>query len=92
MRTGFADISAASARGWLDGGRQRGTHQAGRGRSLDRAADRGRRWPGRTGGDLVSLLTLAVHAKVPPAVVRRMHFAFPTYHGAVMTALDDLGL
>ena len=47
---------------------------------------------GPTGGDLIALLTLAVHAKVPPATVRRMHFAFPTYHGAVMTALDDLGL
>ena len=30
--------------------------------------------------------------RVPPAVVRRMHFAFPTHHGSVMTALDDLGL
>jgi hypothetical protein len=47
---------------------------------------------GPTGGDLVAMLALAIHAKVPPATVRRMHFAFPTYHGAVMTALDDLGL
>lgn len=89
VRTGFADISQ-SARGWLDGAGNEG--------HIKLVADAstgllvGATVAGPTGGDLISLLTLAVHAKVPPAVVRRMHFAFPTYHGAVMTALDDLGL
>jgi pyruvate/2-oxoglutarate dehydrogenase complex dihydrolipoamide dehydrogenase (E3) component len=89
VRTGFADVSS-SARGWLDGEGNEGhiklVADAGTGLLVGATA------MGRTGGDLVALLTLAIHAQVPPSVVRRMHFAFPTYHGAVMTALDDLGL
>lgn len=89
VRTGFADISQ-SARGWLDGAGNEG--------HIKLVADAstgllvGATVAGPTGGDLIALLTLAVHAEVPPATVRRMHFAFPTYHGSVMTALDDLGL
>jgi pyruvate/2-oxoglutarate dehydrogenase complex dihydrolipoamide dehydrogenase (E3) component len=89
VRTGFADVSG-SARGWLDGEGNEGhiklVADAATGLLVGATA------MGRTGGDLVALLTLAIHAQVPPSVVRRMHFAFPTYHGAVMTALDDLGL
>ncbi len=89
VRTGFADISA-SARGWLDGAGNRGhiklVADASTGLLVGATA------AGPTGGDLVALLALAIHAKIPPATVRRMHFAFPTYHGSVMTALDDLGL
>jgi pyruvate/2-oxoglutarate dehydrogenase complex dihydrolipoamide dehydrogenase (E3) component len=89
VRTGFADISG-SARGWLDGEGNEGhiklVADGGTGLLVGATA------MGRTGGDLVALLTLAIHAQVPPSVVRRMHFAFPTYHGSVMTALDDLGL
>ena len=89
VRTGFADISG-SARGWLDGEGNEGhiklVADAGTGLLV------GATTMGRTGGDLVAMLALAIHAKVPPSVVRRMHFAFPTYHGSVMTALDDLGL
>ncbi len=86
-RTGFTDITD-SARGWLDGAGNEG--------HIKLVADAssgllvGATVAGPTGGDLVALLTLAIHAKVPPATVRRMHFAFPTYHGAVMSALDDL--
>jgi pyruvate/2-oxoglutarate dehydrogenase complex dihydrolipoamide dehydrogenase (E3) component len=89
VRTGFADISG-SARGWLDGEGNEGhiklVADAGTGLLVGATA------MGRTGGDLVAMLALAIHAEVPPSVVRRMHFAFPTYHGSVMTALDDLGL
>ncbi|KRF36142.1 dihydrolipoyl dehydrogenase family protein [Nocardioides sp. Soil805] len=89
VRTGFADLSG-SARGWLDAEGNEGhvklVADAGSGLIVGATA------MGRTGGDLVAMLALAVHAKVPPSVVRRMHFAFPTYHGSVMTALDDLGL
>lgn len=89
VRTGFADISG-SARGWLDGEGNEGhiklVADAGTGLLV------GATTMGHTGGDLVAMLTLAIHAEVPPSVVRRMHFAFPTYHGSVMTALDDLGL
>lgn len=89
VRTGFADVSG-SARGWLDGEGNEGhvklVADAGSGLLVGATA------MGRTGGDLVAMLALAIHAQVPPSVVRRMHFAFPTYHGSVMTALDDLGL
>jgi pyruvate/2-oxoglutarate dehydrogenase complex dihydrolipoamide dehydrogenase (E3) component len=89
VRTGFADLSGA-ARGWLDGEGNEGhvklVADAATGLLVGATA------MGRTGGDLIAMLALAVHAQVPPSVVRRMHFAFPTYHGAVMTALDDLGL
>jgi pyruvate/2-oxoglutarate dehydrogenase complex dihydrolipoamide dehydrogenase (E3) component len=89
VRTGFAEISG-SARGWLDGDGNEGhiklVADAGTGLLV------GATTMGRTGGDLVAMLALAIHAQVPPSVVRRMHFAFPTYHGSVMTALDDLGL
>jgi len=89
VRTGFADISE-SARGWLDGAGNEGhiklIADASSGLLVGASA------VGPTGGDLIALLTLAIHAKVPPSMVRRMHFAFPTYHGSVMTALDDLDL
>ena len=89
VRTGFADISETS-RGWLDcvgnQGHVKLVADAGTGLLVGATA------MGPTGGDLVAMLALAIHAEVPPATVRRMHFAFPTYHGAVMTALDDLGL
>ncbi len=89
VRTGFVDISG-SARGWLDGVGNEG--------HIKLVADAktgllvGASAVGPTGGDLIALLTLAIQAEVPPAAVRRMHFAFPTYHGSVMSALDDLGL
>ena len=89
VRTGYADISG-SARGWLDGAGNRGhiklVADASTGLLVGASA------AGPTGGDLVALLALAIHAEVPPATMRRMHFAFPTYHGSVMTALDDLSL
>ena len=45
---------------------------------------------GPWGGEVLSVLTLAVHAEVPVATLRTMHYAFPTFHRAVQTALADL--
>lgn len=39
------------------------------------------------GGEVLGLLTLAVHARVPLAVLRSMIFAYPTFHRAVDSAL-----
>jgi hypothetical protein len=36
------------------------------------------------------MLTTAVHAEVPVATLRTMHFAYPTFHRAVQSALEDL--
>jgi pyruvate/2-oxoglutarate dehydrogenase complex dihydrolipoamide dehydrogenase (E3) component len=47
---------------------------------------------GPTGGEVLGLLTLAVHARVPVARMREMIYAYPTFHRAVEDALRDLDL
>jgi pyruvate/2-oxoglutarate dehydrogenase complex dihydrolipoamide dehydrogenase (E3) component len=42
------------------------------------------------GGEVLGLLTAAVHAEIPVATLRGMHFAYPTFHRAVAAALGDL--
>jgi pyruvate/2-oxoglutarate dehydrogenase complex dihydrolipoamide dehydrogenase (E3) component len=43
------------------------------------------------GGEIVSMLELAVHAEVPVSTLLHQHFAYPTYHRAYETVLKDLG-
>jgi pyruvate/2-oxoglutarate dehydrogenase complex dihydrolipoamide dehydrogenase (E3) component len=43
------------------------------------------------GGEIVSMLELAVHAEVPIPTLLHQHFAYPTYHRAYETVLKDLG-
>jgi pyruvate/2-oxoglutarate dehydrogenase complex dihydrolipoamide dehydrogenase (E3) component len=43
-----------------------------------------------TGGEILGLLTLAVHAEVPTDQLRRMIYAYPTFHRGVEDALRDL--
>jgi len=45
---------------------------------------------GPTGGEVLSMLTLAIHAEVPVEQLRGMIFAYPTFHRAVEAALTDL--
>jgi pyruvate/2-oxoglutarate dehydrogenase complex dihydrolipoamide dehydrogenase (E3) component len=45
---------------------------------------------GPSGGEILSMLATAVHAEVPVDKLRTMHFAYPTFHRAVESALDDL--
>jgi pyruvate/2-oxoglutarate dehydrogenase complex dihydrolipoamide dehydrogenase (E3) component len=45
---------------------------------------------GPSGGEILSMLTTAVHAEVPVDTLKGMHFAYPTFHRAVEAALDDL--
>ena len=45
---------------------------------------------GPTGGEVLSMLATAVHARVPTAVLREQVFAYPTFHRAVSDALADL--
>jgi len=42
---------------------------------------------GPNGGEVLGLLSLAVHAGVPLETLRRMIYAFPSFHGAVGEAL-----
>jgi pyruvate/2-oxoglutarate dehydrogenase complex dihydrolipoamide dehydrogenase (E3) component len=46
---------------------------------------------GSAGGEILSMLVTAVHAEVPISTLRTMHFAYPTFHRAVETVLDELG-
>ena len=45
---------------------------------------------GSAGGEILSMLATAVHARVPVSTLLHMHFAYPTFHRAVETALKDL--
>jgi pyruvate/2-oxoglutarate dehydrogenase complex dihydrolipoamide dehydrogenase (E3) component len=45
---------------------------------------------GPAGGEVMSLLALAVHAEVPLPTLLHMHFAYPTYHRAIEAVLKDL--
>jgi pyruvate/2-oxoglutarate dehydrogenase complex dihydrolipoamide dehydrogenase (E3) component len=42
------------------------------------------------GGEVLGLLAAAVHAEIPVTTLRGMHFAYPTFHRAIATALADL--
>lgn len=45
---------------------------------------------GVNGGEIMSMLELAVHAEVPIATLLHQHFAYPTYHRAYETVLKEL--
>ncbi|MGH3362410.1 MAG: dihydrolipoyl dehydrogenase family protein [Nocardioides sp.] len=47
---------------------------------------------GEVAGEMVSMLSTAVHAEIPVATLRSMHFAYPTFHRAIETVVDDLEL
>ena len=77
-----------SARGWI--------HKAGNEGFVKLVCDTGRdvlvgaTSAGPAGGEVLAMLTLAVHAEVPVPVLRRMIYAYPTFHRAVEAALSDL--
>ncbi|MFC6286528.1 dihydrolipoyl dehydrogenase family protein [Nocardioides sp. GCM10027113] len=86
--TAVADL-AESSRGWI---RQVGNEGVVK---LVADADRqvlvGGTVVGPSGGEVLGLLTTAIHAEVPLETLRGMHFAYPTFHRAIQGALDDLG-
>lgn len=45
---------------------------------------------GPVGGEVLSMLTLAVHAEIPVAALRTMIYAYPTFHRAIEPALAQL--
>jgi pyruvate/2-oxoglutarate dehydrogenase complex dihydrolipoamide dehydrogenase (E3) component len=88
VRTGSAQVPA-SARGWI--------HKAGNKGFIKLVQDAGSgvlvgaTSAGPVGGEVLSMLTLAVHARVPVRRLREMIYAYPTFHRAVEDALADLG-
>jgi len=87
VRTGTSQVPS-SARGWI--------HKAGNDGFIKLVEDAergvlvGATSTGPVGGEVLSMLTLAVHARVPTADLRRMVYAYPTFHRAVEDALRDL--
>jgi len=88
VRTGVAQVSS-SARGWIHGPGGVGVLKL----VLDTDAGVlvGATSCGPWGGEVLSMLTLAVHARVPVSTLRTMIYAYPTFHRGVLDALGDLG-
>jgi pyruvate/2-oxoglutarate dehydrogenase complex dihydrolipoamide dehydrogenase (E3) component len=88
VRTGTSQVTS-SARGWIHGPGGSGV--------IKLVADDeagvlvGATSVGPWGGEVLSMLTLAVHARVPVASLRTMIYAYPTFHRGVLDALTDLG-
>jgi pyruvate/2-oxoglutarate dehydrogenase complex dihydrolipoamide dehydrogenase (E3) component len=88
VRTGITQIPA-SARGWI--------HKAGHDGFIKLVEDAstgtlaGATSAGPMGGEVLGALTLAVHARVPVAVLLEMIYAYPTFHRAIEDALAQLG-
>jgi pyruvate/2-oxoglutarate dehydrogenase complex dihydrolipoamide dehydrogenase (E3) component len=78
----------SSARGWI--------HKAGNEGFVKLVEDAARgvlvgaTSAGPAGGEVLSMLTLAIHAEVPVSELRRMIYAYPTFHRAVEDALRSL--
>ena len=87
VRVGMADVPT-STRGWI--------HKAGNDgfiklvEDADRGVLVGATSVGPWGGEVLGLLALAVHAKVPTTRLRDMIYAYPTFHRAIGTAVKDL--
>ena len=88
VRTGITQIPAAT-RGWI--------HKAGNDGFIKLVEDAGTGTlagatsAGPVGGEVLSVLTLAVHARIPVPVLRDMIYAYPTFHRAIEDALAALG-
>jgi pyruvate/2-oxoglutarate dehydrogenase complex dihydrolipoamide dehydrogenase (E3) component len=86
-RTGTANVQA-TARGWI--------HKAGNDGLIKLVEDPergvlvGATAMSPTGGEILGLLTLAVHAQVPTEQLRHMIYAYPTFHRGIEDALRDL--
>jgi pyruvate/2-oxoglutarate dehydrogenase complex dihydrolipoamide dehydrogenase (E3) component len=87
VRVGTAQVPK-SARGWI--------HKAGNEGFIKLVEDRNRNVlvgatsMGPVGGEVLSMLTLAIHAELSCDDLRHMIYAYPTFHRAVEDALADL--
>jgi pyruvate/2-oxoglutarate dehydrogenase complex dihydrolipoamide dehydrogenase (E3) component len=77
-----------SSRGWI--------HKAGNKGLIKLVADTelgvlvGATSAGPVGGEVLSMLTLAVHARIPVRQLSEMIYAYPTFHRAVLDAVGQL--
>src|SRR5437870_1477976 len=83
VRVGVAQVPS-SARGWI--------HKAGNEGFVKLVEDArrgvlvGATSAGPAGGEVLSMLTLAVHAQIPVATLRSMIYAYPTFHRGLIDA------
>ena len=89
VRTGFVKLPEVT-RGWI--------HKAGNDGFIKVVADPdrgvlvGATTVGPNGGEVLGLLALAVHARVPIDVLGRMIYAYPTFHRGIEEALHQIPL
>ncbi|HEX4213777.1 MAG TPA: NAD(P)/FAD-dependent oxidoreductase [Candidatus Dormibacteraeota bacterium] len=88
IRTGIAQVRS-SARGFIHGVGNEGFIKLVEDRS--RGVLVGATSVGPTGGEVLSMLALAVRTEVPVATLRHMIYAYPTFHRGIEDALRDLG-
>ena len=86
VRVGQTDL-ATSSRGWI--AKAQGLVKLVE--DADRGVLVGATAVGPSGGEMLSMLTTAIHAEVPTATLRTMIYAYPTFHRAIEDALADLG-
>ncbi|MDQ3826452.1 MAG: NAD(P)/FAD-dependent oxidoreductase [Actinomycetota bacterium] len=87
VRTGSAPVSASS-RGFIHGPGNDGLIKLVC--DADRGVLVGATSVGPRGGEVLSMLTLAVHARLSVTTLRQMIYAYPTFHRGVLDALADL--
>jgi pyruvate/2-oxoglutarate dehydrogenase complex dihydrolipoamide dehydrogenase (E3) component len=87
VRVGVTDVPD-STRGWIHGPGNDGLIKLVE--DADRGVLVGATSAGPCGGEVLSMLTTAVHAEVPTATLRSMIYAYPTFHRAVEDALSRL--
>ncbi|MFC6703923.1 hypothetical protein [Flexivirga alba] len=81
-------LASSSTRGWI--------HKAGNDGFVKLVADAdrgtlvGATSAGPYGGEVLSILTLAVHERTPLARLRSMIYAYPTFHRGIEDALAQL--
>ncbi len=85
VRVGSTDL-AASTRGWI--AKAEGLVKLVE--DADRGVLVGANVVGPAGGEILGMLSTAVHAEVPTATLESMIYAYPTLHRAVSSALADL--
>lgn len=87
VRVGSTEVPN-TARGWI--------HKAGNDGLIELVEDHergvlvGATAAGPNGGEVLGLLTLAVHAAVPVEQLRQMIYAYPTFHRGIEDALREL--
>ncbi len=88
VRVGVAQVEK-TARGWLHGDGTTGLIKVVE--DADRGVLVGATVLAPYGGEVIGMLVTAVHAQVPVATLRGMHYAYPTFHRGIEAALKRLG-